>query len=164
MRLGSDFGPAHMQRPWKFRFCEPSRAFPAGSYWFWEPSRRFLNRFFIFLSFSISVSFFFSFFFFVFQVYVFFFKKMFALLQKCSEFENSSCFQILFINSKTVCIFQKLFGFFKKNCVLTKLLGMFLFTLLTTFEKSLGFQKMFQFQKLFAILKKVRYIQYFVRF
>ena len=48
-------------------------------------------------------------FFFVFQVYVFSFKKMFALLQKCWEFENNSCFQILFTNSKTVCISQKLF-------------------------------------------------------
>ena len=90
---------------------------------------------------------------------------MFVLLQKCSKFKKCSCFQILFINSKIVCIYQKMFGIFKKYFVLTKLFRMFLFKILTTFKKYSRFENMFPFQKLFAIFKKWSFLKFcLVRF
>ena len=114
-----------------------------------------MDRFFIFFSFFISVSFSFLFFFFVFQVYVFSLKKMFELLQKCSKFEKCSCFQILFINSKTVCIYQKMFGIFKKYFVLIKLFRMFLFKILTTFKRMFGISKNVSVSKIVRNFQKM---------
>ena len=94
-------------------------------------------------------------FFFVFQVYVFSLKKMFTLLQKCSKFEKCSCFQILFINSKTVCIYQKMFGIFKKYFVLTKLFRMFLFKILTTFKKMFAISKNISVSKIVCNFPKM---------
>ena len=95
---------------------EPSMMFPAGFFRFWEPSRRFLNRPFLF-QFLFRFPFFyfssFSFFFFSVSFFLFLFSFPFFLFKfifkKNPNFNFFPVFQILFKNSKNVPISQNLF-------------------------------------------------------
>ena len=106
---------------------EPSMMFPAGFFRFWEPSRRFLNRLFLFqFLFRFSFFYFSSFSFFFFSVSFFLFLFSFQVyFQKKSEFQFFSCFSDFVHKFKKCSHFTKFVHKFKKCSHFTKFVHKF---------------------------------------